>query len=453
MKLKFNIPDPVNHILQELNEYGHEAYVVGGCVRDSILNIEPHDWDICTSATPDEILEIFSDENIIPTGLKHGTVTIMIDGNPYEVTTFRVDGEYTDSRRPDSVCFTDNLIEDLKRRDFTINAMAYNSSSGLIDPFNGEVDLQNNLLKCVGNPNDRFKEDALRILRAMRFAVKYRLDIEKTTYEAMITNRDGLKNISKERITSELEKMLTCGNEIKNLFLYCSDIITVIIPELECCIGFDQHNRYHKHTVYEHILSVVDFCDSDDFVIKMAALLHDIGKPSTYTEDEEGYGHFYGHPEVSYEISKEVLSKRLRVSNDQYDEILLLVKYHDMDLANTKRSVKRALNKLGESALKKWAILKFADRKDHIGFSEEKVRSNLSRIEEISDIIISTHDCFTIKELSVNGGDLIGIGYTPGKELGDILKHLLQLVIDGCENDKDKLLEIAASLRTKEAGV
>jgi tRNA nucleotidyltransferase (CCA-adding enzyme) len=451
VKSNFNMPDPVILILQELNKYGHEAYIVGGCVRDRLLNIEPHDWDICTSANPDEILEIFSGETIIPTGLKHGTVTIMIGSNPYEVTTFRVDGKYTDSRRPDSVCFTDNLTEDLKRRDFTINAMAYNLSSGLIDPFNGEIDLQNNLLKCVGNPNDRFKEDALRILRAMRFAVKYGLDIENTTYEAMVANKDGLKNISKERITSELEKMLSSGNNIKNLFSYCSDIITVIIPELECCIGFDQHNRYHKHTVYEHILSVVDFCDTDEFVIKMAALLHDIGKPSTYTEDEEGHGHFYGHPEASYEISKEILSKRLRLSNDQYNEILLLVKYHDMDLATTRRSVKRALNKLGESTLKKWAILKFADRKDHVGFLEEKVRGNLNRIEEILDIIIATHDCFTIKDLSVNGGDLISIGYTPGKELGDILKHLLQLVIDGCENDKDMLLGIAASLKVKEA--
>ena len=198
------MPDPVILILQKLNRCGHEAYIVGGCVRDRLLNIEPHDWDICTSAIPDEILEIFSGETIIPTGLKHGTVTIMIDGNPYEVTTFRVDGKYTDSRRPDSVCFTDNLIEDLKRRDFTINAMAYNLTSGLVDPFNGEIDLQNNLLKCVGNPNDRFEEDALRILRAMRFAVKYGLDIENTTYGAMVANKNGLKNISKERITSEL---------------------------------------------------------------------------------------------------------------------------------------------------------------------------------------------------------------------------------------------------------
>lgn len=451
MKFEANLPDPVTFILQELNKCGHEAYIVGGCVRDRLLHLEPHDWDICTSATTDVIMEIFSGETIIPTGLKHGTVTIMIDSVPYEVTTFRVDGKYTDSRRPDNVCFTNNLLEDLKRRDFTINAMAYSSFSGLIDPFNGASDIQNNLLKCVGSPDDRFKEDALRILRAMRFAVKYGLNIENATYEAMIDNKDGLKNISKERITSELEKMLTCGNDIKNLFSYCSDIITVILPELDCCIGFDQHNKYHKHAVYEHILSVVDLCDTDDFVIKMAALLHDIGKPSTYTEDEEGYGHFYGHPEVSHEICKEVLSKRLRVSNDQYDEILLLVKYHDMDLATTRKSVKRALYKLGENTLRKWLILKLADTKDHIRFSKEEIEGDLKSIEEILNDIISTQDCFSIKDLSVNGNDLISIGYKPGKELGNTLNLLLQMIIDGCDNEKGVLLKIASSLKENDA--
>lgn len=443
-----NLPDPVTFILQELNKCGHEAYIVDGCVRDGLLHLEPHDWDICTSATPDEILAAFPYENIIPTGLKHGTLTILINDDPYEITTFRVDGIYTDHRKPNEVYFTNSLLEDLKRRDFTINAMAYSPSSGLIDPFNGINDLYKGLLKCVGNPNDRFKEDALRILRAMRFAVKYGLDIDNTTYEAMITNKEGLKNISKERITSELEKMLLAKNEIKSMFTYCSDIVSTIIPELECCMGFNQNNKYHKHTVYEHILSVVDFCYTDDFVIKMAALLHDIGKPSTYSEDEEGYGHFYGHPEVSYEISKEVLSKRLRLSNEQYDEIILLVKYHDMDLATTRKSVKRALNRLGEITLRKWLILKLADRMDHVGFSEEEINGDLKYIEEILNDIISTQDCFSIKDLSVNGHDLIGIGYKPGKELGNTLNQLLQMVIDGCDNEKSLLMEIAASMKT-----
>lgn len=294
---------------------------------------------------------------------------------------------------------------------------------------------------------DRFNEDTLRILRAMRFSVSYGLNIENNTYKAMILNKDGLKNISKERITSELEKMLTSGNSIKDIFMSCSDIVTVIIPELECCIGFDQHNKYHKHTVYEHILSVVDHCETDDFIVKMAALLHDIGKPATYTEDDEGYGHFYGHPEVSYEISKEVLSKRLRLSNEQYDEILLLVKYHDMDLATTRRSVKRALNKLGETTLRKWLVLKLADRKDHIGFSDEEIKGDLKCIEEILNDIITTQDCFSIKDLSVNGKDLISIGYIPGKELGNVLNQLLEMVIDGCDNDKEVLLEIATSMK------
>ncbi len=451
MKFKANMPAPVEFILQELNRCGYEAYIVGGCVRDRFLGNDPHDWDICTSATPDKIMEVFPYEKIIPTGLKHGTVTILINDDPYEVTTYRIDGKYTDSRRPDNVYFTDSLVEDLQRRDFTINAMAYSPVSGIIDPFNGQKDLLDGLLRCVGNPDDRFKEDALRILRAMRFAVKYDLTIEQKTLKAMTMNKERLSEISKERITSELDKMLSSGKSIKGIFTLCSDIISYILPEMKCCIGFDQHNKYHHHTVYEHILSVVDYCETDDFIIKMAALLHDIGKPATYTEDDRGNGHFYGHPLVSHEISKNVLSDRLRLSNEQYDEILLLVVYHDMDLATTKKSVKKALNKLGESTLRKWLILKLADRKDHIGFSEEEINGDLKQIKEIIDNIITTQDCFTIKDLSVNGNDLINIGFKPGIELGNVLNQLLQMVIDGRENDKDTLLTIAASLKINEA--
>ncbi|MEY8352519.1 hypothetical protein AALB39_04090 [Lachnospiraceae bacterium 54-53] len=231
MKFKANMPAPVEFILQELNRGGHEAYIVGGCVRDGFLGNDPHDWDICTSATPDKIMEVFPYEKIIPTGLKHGTVTILINDDPYEVTTYRIDGKYTDSRRPDNVYFTDSLVEDLQRRDFTINAMAYSPVSGIIDPFNGQKDLLDGLLRCVGNPDDRFKEDALRILRAMRFAVKYDLTIEQKTFKAMTMNKERLSDISKERITSELEKMLTSGKNIKGIFTLCSDIISCIFPE------------------------------------------------------------------------------------------------------------------------------------------------------------------------------------------------------------------------------
>jgi tRNA nucleotidyltransferase (CCA-adding enzyme) len=442
-----DIPNDVDFILRQLNTLGHKAYIVGGCVRDALLGEEPHDWDICTSAIPDQVMTVFCNERIITTGLKHGTITLLINGNPYEITTFRIDGKYTDNRRPDNVNFTSCILDDLKRRDFTINAMAFNFNEGLIDPFNGKVDLQNNLLRCVGNPNDRFEEDALRILRAMRFAIKYNLDLDDETYEATITNKNGLKNISKERIASELEKMLSSGNSVKDIFKSCADIVSIIIPEMEHCIGFEQNNKFHKHNVYEHILSVVDFCETNDFVIKMAALLHDIGKPLSYTEDNEGFGHFYGHPEISWEISKEVLSKRLRISNEQYEEILLLVKYHDMDLATSRKSVKRALNKLGESTLRKWIILKLADRKDHIGFSEEEIRDDLECIEGVLNDIISSQDCFLIKDLSVNGSDLINIGYKQGKDIGIVLNLLLQTVIDGCDNKKDILIGIAESMK------
>jgi len=448
MNDRFEIPEDVKVILNRLNDH-YEAYIVGGCVRDLILGIEPHDYDICTSATPGEIMNIFHDERIIETGLKHGTVTILYNGVGYEITTYRIDGSYSDGRHPDDVIFTTDIIKDLGRRDFTINAMAYNKDIGLVDPFGGFSDLRHKKIRCVGFADDRFSEDALRILRAMRFAIRYGFDIEMNTYEAMIRSRQGLETISKERITSELEKMLSCGKAVRSIFLSCKDVMAVILPELECCMNFNQHNKYHMHDVYEHILSVVDYCETGDFVIKLAALLHDIGKPSTYTEDESGYGHFYEHQEASYEISKEVISKRLRLSNEQYDETLLLIRYHDMDVVTTKKSVKRALNKLGEGTFRKWLILKLADRKDHIGFNADEMLTDLKHIEDMLNDIIINRDCFSIKDLAVNGNDLINIGYKQGKELGAALNQLLQQVLDGCENDKEKLLEIAGAIMSE----
>lgn len=440
--MRFKLPIDVEYVLEKLNE-NYEAYIVGGCVRDLLLGIKPNDYDICTSATPKEVEEVFTDNRIIETGLQHGTVTIMMNGIGYEITTYRIDGEYSDNRRPDSIKFTTDLVKDLERRDFTINAMAYNHKDGLVDPFSGYRDLKNRLIRCVGNAENRFSEDALRILRAMRFSIRYGFEIEIMTSLYMDILRVNLLNISKERITSEFEKMLSCGKQVKLVFYKYYKIITTIIPELDICFGFNQHNRYHRHDVYSHMLFVTDYCDTNDFVIKLAAMLHDIGKPETYTVGDDGYGHFYGHPEVSYEICKEVLSKSFRLSNEQYDEIRLLVRYHDMDLATTKKSVKRALNKLGESTLRKWLILKLADRKDHIGFSEQEICDDLNKIEDILNEIIEHHDCFSLKDLAVNGSDLIEIGYKPGKVLGDTLNSLLQMVIDGESNNKERLLKVA----------
>ena len=299
------LPKSVELILSKLNNCGYEAYIVGGCVRDSIIGTTPHDWDICTSALPEQVMEVFEGYKIIPTGLKHGTVTIIIDDAQYEVTTYRIDGKYEDNRHPKEVSFTSDLKEDLSRRDFTINAMAYNPSIGLVDYFGGKKDIRKKLIKCVGNPDERFNEDALRIMRTLRFASTYGFVITEETSSAVHCNVALLNNIAKERINTELCKLL-CGEGVLEILLNYNDVISTIIPELKPCIGFNQNNRYHQYTVYDHIAHAVSNYTGEDMVVKVALLLHDIGKPTCYTEDENG-GHFHGHGVPSSEIAKEAV--------------------------------------------------------------------------------------------------------------------------------------------------
>ena len=440
---KIDIPNNAEYILNILDFNNTFGFVVGGCVRDSLLGKEPHDWDICTSAKPEEVLKLMKRNQIrtIETGLQHGTVTAVVNDESYEITTYRVDGEYTDIRRPDRVTFVTDLMDDLSRRDFTINAMAYNYYEGLVDPWNGSYDLHAGLIRCVGNPDKRFNEDGLRILRALRFASTYGFKIEEKTAEAIHRNKDLLKNISAERIQSELTKIL-CGMGVLDILLEYKDVMAIIIPELEPCIGFEQNNPYHIYDVYDHIAHAVANYIGPDVSIKMALLLHDIGKPECYSEDEKG-GHFYGHGINSRDIAERVMT-RLKFDNKTKEEVITLVLYHDADIHPGFRSVKRWLNKIGYETLRRLIDIKLADIKAH-SLTNRWGRVNVCfDVLELTDTIVKEQQCFTIKDLAINGHDVMSLGIEAGPKVGKVLKHLLNKVIDEeLSNERDKLIEEA----------
>ena len=438
--------------LRDLQEAGFEAYFVGGCIRDLIMGLVPNDFDICTNADPEEVMTVLElkGRNFIETGLKHGTLTAVYDGDFYEVTTYRSDGEYKNHRSPESVTFESTIDADLARRDFTINAMAYDPiSDDFVDLFGGVADIENKVIKAVGEPHKRFDEDGLRILRALRFAIRYEFSIDEKTAEAMIALKRLLKCISKERITAELEKMLTCGKPIAPLFTQFADVIGEIFPEMRPCFGFNQNNKYHKHNVYEHMLSVVDLCKSNKFEIKLAALLHDIGKPRAYTVGDDGWGHFYGHPEICHQMAVEFLPKRLRLSTEQERLVLELIHYHDMNIALTPKSVRRALSNHGEAFMRDWLILKQADMDDHIYPKvNTKYLSSVAPIAVIMEELLQQEACFSLKNLAVGGKDIMEhFGISPSPKVGEILKALLSAVIDEeVENEKADLLNFATKL-------
>lgn len=436
---KIKIPNGAAEIIDILTQNNHEAYVVGGCVRDSLLLINPKDWDICTSATPQEVKRCFDGYRVIETGIKHGTVTVVMGDCQYEITTFRTDGAYSDNRRPDSVEFVKDIREDLARRDFTINAMAYSPKVGLIDPFGGSEDLQNGVLSCVGDANDRFNEDALRIMRALRFSSCYGFEIAKETAIAVHKNTKLLRNIAAERINSEL-RMLLCGSGVLNVLLEFNDVITTIIPELKPCIGFDQNNKYHCHTVYDHTAHAVANYTGKDIVVKIALLLHDIGKPFCYTEDHNG-GHFFGHPLKSKDIAEIVLN-RLKFDNTTKSDVLELVLYHDNDIEPSLKSVRRWMNRIAYKQLMRLIDVKIADSLAHTKGTQELRILKWEKVRDIANQIIEQDQCFSLKDLAINGDDLISFGIPEGKEIGNILNELLMRVIDGdLSNEKDILFE------------
>lgn len=439
------IPTDVQKLLNILNENDYQAYVVGGAIRDCILNRSVHDWDICTSATPIEMLKVFKDKKVIKTGLKHGTITVVENNLPFEVTTFRIDGTYSDNRRPDSVEFTDSLIEDLKRRDFTINAIAYNPKTGLIDPFNGMEDIEYKKIDCVGSAKERFEEDALRILRAIRFASQLDFTIMPNTDWEIHQQYKSLKNISVERINSEFCKIVSSEDFCVNLLLY-QDVFSLFIPELKDMIGFNQNNPYHVYDVFDHMIHAIENCESKDLIVRLAVFFHDFGKPHSYQDGEDGYRHFKGHGKVSADITDSIM-KRLRFDNETRNDVVELVYYHDATFEVGKKYVKRWLNKIGEKQFRRLLDVRRSDIKGQKPNYEFERIEKVNNIEKILANVLQEDECFSLKDLAVNGKDLISIGYKSGKELGNTLNELLQLVIDGeCPNEKEKLLQEAGSM-------
>lgn len=443
LNIQIYIPDVVNDIIKKLNNANYEAYVVGGAVRDSLMNKAPHDWDICTSALPEEIMEVFEGEEIIPTGLQHGTVTLVIDKTPFEITTMRLDGEYSDSRHPDSVEFTTDIVKDLSRRDFTINAMAYHPEKGLIDPFNGYKDIQRRIIQTVGKAEKRFQEDPLRILRAIRFSLRMKFAIHYYTAFRIKNCYSLLENISRERITSEINQMIIYPYFHREFSRY-DDVFSFIIPELTNCIMFNQNNPYHIYNVYDHTACALSYAPND-LITKLALLFHDIGKPQCKHFDDFGVGHFHGHAKISSEIADNRL-KELKYDNETRKKVVELVFYHDVTFVYTekeiKKCVKRWLNKIGEEQFRRLLNVRLADV---LAQAPEYALTRINNIHKLLNAleeVLKEKDCFTLKELEINGNDLISIGIKQGKEIGNILNTLLDKVInEELENKKEVLLQ------------
>lgn len=442
---EISMPKGAADIIAKLKHDGYDAYIVGGCVRDSLLHRQPKDWDICTSATPPQVLGCFNDRRVIETGLQHGTVTVVMEDGQYEVTTFRVDGDYSDGRHPDTVQFVADVCEDLARRDFTMNAMAYNDDVGLVDPFNGYKDLADWTITCVGNADDRFKEDALRIMRAIRFASVYGFRISDQTNQAILRNVELLNLISAERINSELCRLLQ-GRGVLRVLLDYPEVITTIIPELAPCVGFDQNNRYHQYTIYDHIAHAVGNYTGHDIVVKVALLLHDIGKPAKYTEDERG-GHFYGHGVVGRDLAEDVLT-RLRFDTRTKNQVLELVLDHDATIEPTLTTTKRWLNKMGEEQFARLLDIRMADILAHAEGTQQSRIDRCNALRSIMEGILTSRQCFAMQDLAVNGDDILALGVPEGKEVGVMLNHALNVVIDGAvENEREALLQYISMMK------
>lgn len=439
--MKINIPLGAKKIIEILKNNGFKGYIVGGCVRDSLLDKEPKDWDITTNSPPEIIINIFKKTHkVIPTGIKHGTVTLLGEDNaPYEVTTFRKDGKYLDSRRPENVEFINDIYEDLSRRDFTVNAMAYNDEEGLIDYFSGLKDLKSNIIKCVGNPNERFNEDALRMLRAVRFASKLNFSIDKITEKAIKDNHSLIKNISIERIREEFNKIII-SNPFKIQSLYEYGLLNIFLPEYELCVGVEQNNPYHIYNIHEHTLNSMIHID-EEIYLRLTMLFHDIGKPECKSTDKNGIDHFYGHAKISKNKSEEIL-KRMKYDNKTIEKVSILVQYHDYEIKETK-SIKKLLNKIGEENLKDLLKVKIADMKSQNPIYFEDRYNKILEIREKLKEVLESNQCFRLNELALNGRDIIELGYGQGKEIGIILNKLLDKVIENPNiNTREKLIEL-----------
>ena len=438
--IQIQIPEKAKYIIETIQNAGFEAYVVGGCVRDSILGRCPEDWDITTSARPEQVKQLF--RRTIDTGIQHGTVTVMLDKEGFEITTYRVDGKYEDSRHPKEVTFTPNLEEDLKRRDFTINAMAYNETEGLIDIFGGLKDIEAKLIRCVGNPEERFGEDALRIMRAIRFSAQLGYEIHEDTEAAIRKLAPTLQKISAERIQVELTKLLVSPHPDTLREAYDMGVTKVILPEFDAMMETPQKHKHHKYNVGEHTLHAL-MRVRPDRILRITMLLHDMGKPEYKTMDETGQAHFKKHAIGSEHIAKEIL-KRLKFDNETIRTVARLVLYHDYRMSAEAKNVRRAMNKIGEDIFEYYMEVRRADVLAQSTYLRERKLKNLDDIEILYAKIKEAKQCVSLKELAVSGSDLIAIGIKPGKEIGEILNRLLEMVIEDPElNQKEILLKKA----------
>ena len=429
------LPEYVADCIRMLEEAGFAAYAVGGCVRDALLGLTPQDYDLCTHARPDEIRRVFAGFRLILAGEKHGTVTVLVEGNPVEITTFRTEGDYTDSRHPQWVEFVPEIEKDLARRDFTVNAMAYSPTRGFADPFGGREDLKNKILRAVGDPERRFAEDALRILRGVRFAVRYGLTVEDATIKAMETLSPRMEALSRERVFDELCKLLPLVSA-EDLLRY-GPILTQVIPELAPLQGFDQRNRHHIYDAYTHTAHVVAAVPAD-LTLRWAALLHDLGKPASFTLDEQGEGHFHGHAAISAELANEILH-RLKAPTALRERVVLLIEKHMVWLEVTKPTIRRWVSRLGMEAMEQLMCLQEADTGSK-GTEDPAENPYFSGIQELMHQIRQEDACLQIRDLAVNGHDLMALGLS-GKAIGQMLNRMLELVMDEkIENEKAALL-------------
>lgn len=443
--MKINLPEKVTYIIDTLMNHGFEAYAVGGCVRDTMLNRIPMDWDITTSAKPEQVKELFS--HTIDTGIRHGTVTVMLAHEGFEVTTYRIDGEYEDARHPRQVEFTSCLLDDLKRRDFTINAMAYNDTEGLVDAFDGAGDLQRGIIRCVGVAEERFSEDALRMLRAVRFAAQLGFSIEKQTEDAICRLSPNIAKVSAERIQTELLKLLTSGHPEKLRAAYETGLTAVFLPEFDAMMQTPQNNAHHCYTVGEHTLNALTYIDADK-VKRLAVLFHDIAKPLCRTTDERGTDHFFGHPEEGSLLARAVL-RRLKFDNETTDRVCRLVLCHDDNPPLSEKAVRRAVCRNGLEQYPAVFAVKRADILAQSMYKRAEKEAYLAEYESIYQKIMEKKQCLSVRELAVTGTDLIKEGMQPGKIIGETLKELLEYVLEHPEdNRKEKLLEQVHKMRT-----
>ena len=436
--MKIELPRKVVLIIKNLQRHGYDAYAVGGCVRDSILNRKPEDWDITTSAKPEQVKRIF--RRTVDTGIEHGTVTVLIGKDGFEVTTYRVDGLYEDGRHPKEVTFTSRLEEDLKRRDFTINAMAYNDDERLVDAFGGMRDLNYHLIRCVGDPKERFSEDALRILRAVRFSAQLAFPIEPETAEAIKSLAPNLEKISAERIQAELVKLLVSDHPERIQDACELGITTVVLPEWDDMVGVKQNTPHHKYDVAAHTVHALQNVKNDK-VLRLTMLFHDMGKPVMKTTDENGRDHFKGHAIASEQIAKTVM-KRLKFDNDTIRKVTKLVAYHDYRMEPTGANVRRAMHEIGVELFPYYLAVRLADTKAQSSYERRGKLENIIQIRELYRNALRNKECVTLKDLAVTGTDLINLGIAPGKELGTLLNELLDMVIeDPAWNQKGKLCD------------